>query len=430
MKRCLAFLLALLLVASLVACGGGSESEPEPTPNPEGDSIIGTPEPLPPPVLTIGALFTLSGADRMIGEAQLNTMRLWLDERDWHIGPYEIILDYRDDQGSVDLALTAVEELIEAGADLLFGAHLTSVGHGMSELAISAGIPYIISSVPNDNMTQRGRQELLIRTGGSASQFTHPFGYWAHIERGIQTVGIIAVDNTFGHESVAGFRRTFEEAGGTVLGYPVWVPAGTTDFVPFLEQIPAEADALFVQFYGEDARRVLEAIHDMDWEDTIILGGTTTTDELVLHSLDPEITSDIYSASSASAASVEPFAARLGIEPSAYALEAYIALDLLELAILEAGGFTDNFALFLQAVRAIEIETAKGNITIDEWNSAVLDVQIRQVWSEGINAPIYTFSAVSQFWRYDPDEFMALPAYDRDFDTAEHNRLLEAMRRE
>jgi len=429
MKRYLAFLLALLFIVGLAACGGGGESEPDATPSPDADLIIATPEPVAPPTLTIGALFTLSGADSMIGEAQLHTTRLWLDQRDWQIGPYEIILDYRDDQGSVDLALTLIEELIEAGADLLFGAHLSSVGHGMGELAISAGIPYIISSVPNDNMTQRGRQDLLIRTGSSASQLTHPFGHWAYTERDIRTVGIIAVDNTFGHESVAGFRRTFEEAGGAVLGYPIWVPAGTSDFAPFLAQLPDDMDALFVQFYGADARRVLEAIHGMGLEDTIILGGTATMDELVLGSLGPEVTAGIYSVSSSSASATEPFAARLGIEPSSYALETYIALDLLELAILEAGGFTDNFDLFLGAIRAIEAETVKGIITIDEWNNAVLDVQIRQVWSGGVNAPIYTFFEVSQFWRYDPGEFMALPAYDRAFDTAEHNRLLDAMRR-
>jgi len=427
MKRCLAFLLALLLIAGLAACGGG-ESEPDATPAPDEGSIIGTPEPILPPTLTIGALFTLSGADRMIGEAQLSAVRLWLDQRDWQIGSYEIILDYRDDQGSVDVALTATEELIEAGADLLFGGHLSSVGHGMSELAISAGIPYLISSVPNDNMTQRGRQELLIRTGGSASQFTHPFGHWAYAERGVQTVGVIAVDNLFGHESVAGFRRTFEEAGGAVLDDPIWVPAGTVDFVPFLEQIAPEADALFVQFYGEDARRVLEAIYDMDFEDTILLGGTTTTDELVLSSSDPDIVAGIYSASSSSATSTEPFAARLGIAPSSYALEAYTALDLLEAAILEAGGFQDNFDAFLEATRTIMLETPKGSVSIDEWNNAVQDVHIRQVQLD-MNVPIYTFSAVSQFWRYDPAEFMALPAYDRDFDTAEHNRLLEDLRR-
>jgi len=425
MKRCLALLLALLLVIGLTACGGETDTEAETTPTPETGPITATPVPIVPPTLTIGALFTLSGGDSMIGEAQLDAMRLWLDQRDWQIGPYEIILDYRDDQGSVDVALTTVQEFIDAGADLLFGAHLSSVGHGMSELAISAGTPYIISSVPNDNMTQRGRQERLIRTGGSASQFTHPFGYWAYTERNVRTVGVIAVDNTFGHESVAGFRRTFEEAGGTVLGYPVWVPTDTTNFVPFLEQIPSEADALFIQFYGEDARRVLEAIHGMNLEDTILLGGTTTVDALVLDGLDPDAAIGIYFPS--------PWITEIGTLPSSssYAMEAYTALDILEAAILEAGGFIDNFDVFLRAIRDIEATTAKGSITIDEWNNVVQDVHIRQVRLDFTfaNMPVYTFSEVSQFWRYDPVEFMALPAYDRDFNTAEHNRLLDALRR-
>ena len=419
MKRCFAFLFALFLVAGLAACGAENEAPLEATPAPS-PVVTETPEQIPAlPTLTIGALFTLSGDGHIIGEAQLNAMRLWLDERDWQIGSYHVVLNYRDDGGSAETALAEAQALIETGADLLFGGHLASAGYAIGEAAVTAGIPYIIPVAAGDDMTQRRRQDLLIRTGSSSSQATHPFGYWAHHTRGLQSVGIIAVDNALGHGSVAGFRRTFEEAGGEVLGVPMWVPSGTSDFVPFLQQIPYEIDALFIQFEGEYARRILEAVHSMNRGDIILLGGTTTTDALILNQLTGDAALGIYSAS-----------AWLD-DASFYAMESYAAMEFLEATILQAGGFVNNLEAFLAAIRTIEVETLKGNIYLDEWNNPVQDVHIRRVENvDGrlLNAHVYTFPMVSQFWHYDPAEFLALPMYDRDFHTAAHNYLLDALR--
>jgi len=239
------------------------------------------------------------------------------------------------------------------------------------------------------------------------------------------------VDNAFGHESVAGFIRVFEEAGGRVLGQ-AWAPAGTSDYLSLLGQIPPEVDALFLQFTGPDASRALAAIRDMGiWEDVYILGGTTLTDEHILFE-QGEAALGVYSSSpwlpTSDAPHVRAFAdafyARFGRVASGYAMEAYAGLTIIEAAIHEAGGFAGNFAAVLQALRTLEVETPKGPVVIDQFLNPVQNVHIRRVerLPDGTlaNVHVHTFSAVSQFWRYDPEEFLTLPRYDKYFNTAEH----------
>ncbi|MDR7446156.1 MAG: hypothetical protein QN166_03875, partial [Armatimonadota bacterium] len=57
----------------------------------------------------------------------------------------------------------------------------------------------------------------------------------------------------------------------------------------------------------------------------------------------------------------------------------------------------------------------------DGWNAygnPIQNVYIRRVERRGgilQNTVIYTYERVSQFWKYDPQEFLRQPVYSRDF---------------
>ena len=442
MKRLLALLLALIMVLGLVACGNGATT---PTPAPPAPPGPGEPPTQPPeerPELRIGVTFTLSGGWAAAGSDQRQALYMFFESRDWQLGPYDVTVIIEDDEGSVETALTRARRLVEAeNVDFLFGSHAANVGYAIAEYAVSVGVPYIIPCVAADDLTQRDRNDLLIRTGWGSSQATHPQGYWAYRE-GFRRVAIMTFDFAFGHETAAGFMRTFEEAGGEITNV-VWTPLGTTDFVPFLAQIPRDVDAIWINYLGVEANRVFTTFRDMGFE-MPILAGSIATDEHVLFELDEHAVLNYpfgtYSiqhwAESSEAPHVRDFAdrfyERVGRRSSYYAMESYAGLQLIEAAILEAGGFIDNFPAFLYAMRNNEVVTAKGRVIIDEWNNPVQDFHIRRVErlpnGELANVIIYTFPQVSQFWIYDPEEFLALPLYTRDFNTVEHNRLLEELR--
>jgi len=432
MKRLLALLLAITLVLGLAACGGNGD--PDPTPTPE---LSPTPAPIEEdPVLRIGALFTLSGYDSPIGRDQQDAATLFFESRDYQMGPYTVEFLVEDDRGAVETALASARSFVETDeVHLLFGAHQNSVGFALAEYAIGEGIPYLISSVTAEDLTQRRRNDLLVRTGESSAQAAHPFGQWA-FARGYNRIATVAVDESASWETVAGFRRTFEEAGGEVI-IQLWTPAGTSDFRPVLGQIPADIDAIFIHYAtGTEAMRMLEAIAEMH-PDITIFASARTVDETILPRLN-DTALGIYSASPWLATSdhvwasqfTDRFAERFGRVPSSYAMETYTALSLLDAAIGLAGGFAGRYDRVLEILRGDAL-TPKGIITLDNWNNPVQDIHIRQVVraADGslANVHVHTFPQVSQFWIYDPFFFLALPVYDRNFNAADHNAMLEEL---
>jgi branched-chain amino acid transport system substrate-binding protein len=63
-------------------------------------------------------------------------------------------------------------------------------------------------------------------------------------------------------------------------------------------------------------------------------------------------------------------------------------------------------------------DTARGPITVDPWGNPIQTIYLRKVERVGgklQNAVMVTFPAVSQFWTYNPEQYMKLPLYSRDY---------------
>jgi branched-chain amino acid transport system substrate-binding protein len=55
---------------------------------------------------------------------------------------------------------------------------------------------------------------------------------------------------------------------------------------------------------------------------------------------------------------------------------------------------------------------------VDEFGNPVENIYIRKVQRVGgelQNKVIYTYPKVSQFWKYDPQEFLKQPPYSKDY---------------
>ena len=62
--------------------------------------------------------------------------------------------------------------------------------------------------------------------------------------------------------------------------------------------------------------------------------------------------------------------------------------------------------------------TQRGPVVIDKWGNPIQNVYIRKVERVGgalQNSVIFTYPAVSQFWKYNPEEFLKMPLYTRDY---------------
>jgi len=63
-------------------------------------------------------------------------------------------------------------------------------------------------------------------------------------------------------------------------------------------------------------------------------------------------------------------------------------------------------------------ESARGPLKVDDFGNPIQNIYIRKVERVGgrlQNTVIATYPAVSQFWKYKPDEYMKRPLYGRDY---------------
>lgn len=423
-SRLLSLALAVVMVVALLAgCGQPKPTETSAPPATQAPATQAPATEAPPAeptkTLKIGCTITLTGTWAANGAAMKYALEMFMAERNNIMGDYKVEVIVEDDEGQVETALNKVRKLVEKdNVDILFGSHAANVGYAIGEYAVDNEIPYLVPCVAAEDLTQRKYNKYVIRTGWATATPMHPFGEWAY-EKGYRKIAAIAFDYAFGYEGVAGFQRTFEEKGGEIV-LKLFPATGTTDYVPFLSQIPSDVDAIFAHFNGADSNRVLTTIRELGFT-CDILGASTLTDEHILSQLDKDAALGVYSAlhycatSEASADFVAKFEKAYGFVPSYYAMEVYAGLQMLEAGLQIAGG-VDDIDAFTAALRSANVETSKGVITLDEYNNPVQDIYIRQVQEvDGVlaNVEIARYEKVSQFWTYGAEKYLADPVYGK-----------------
>ena len=422
-------LVAVMAMAMLAGCGGGGATT-APTTSPT-TAVGGTNDPnagsAGDKTLKIGFITGLTGVWAANGNAMVNGLKMYLEEKNNVLAGYNVEVFIEDDEGVVETGLNKARKLVEKdNVDILYGVMAANIGYAVAEYGVSQKIPVFLPCVAAEDLTQRKADPYIIRTGWTSAQPMHPFGEWAY-EQGFRRVACMSFDYAFGHETVAGFRRTFEAAGGEITN-TLWPASGTTDYMPFLTQIPRDVDAIFVNFNGADSGRVLKQIRELGYTQPI-LGGSTTVDEHILPQLGNEAL-DVYSALQwcanidrpATKDFVDKYKEIYKTTPSYYAMESYGGLAFLEAGLEGAGGLSDVVA-FGNAIKKANVVAVKSDITIDEYNNPIQDIYIRQVKmvdGEMKNELVKVYSKVSQFWTYGADKYLSKPVYGRDFKLSDY----------
>ena len=258
----------------------------------------------------------------------------------------------------------------------------------------------------------------------SGSQPNHAFGEYAYRTLKRRKIVTIALDYAFGWESVGGFERTFVADGGTIAK-KIWVPVSVHDFAPYLAQIPRDVDAVYALVLGRAALQFMRQYHEFGLKQRVMLiGGGTTTDEHVLPFMGDEalgvITALHYSAAletPANRAFVAAYRARYKKIPSYYSESMYSGAKWFAAAADAVHGNVEDSEAFLRALRTVRVEDLpRGPVQLDEYGSPIENIYIRKVErlnGELQNTVIETLPAVSQFWKFNPREYLSEPLYAR-----------------
>ena len=387
--------------------------------------LAAAPQSPPAPPIRVGFIAPLSGAYAQNGRDILNGLRLYLEQIGSQAAGRKIELIVEDDEAIPANSLTKARKLVERDqVNVMAGALLSSTGYALAPYIESSRIPMIYPVVSADDLTQRLRGRWIIRTGWSGSQPEHPFGEYAYNTLKLRKVATIALDYAFGWESVGGFQRTFEAAGGKVT-QKIWTPVSVHDFAPYLAQVSRDVDAVYALFLGRSALQFMRQYEEFGLKKRILLiGAGTTTDEHVLPAMGDEAIGAItvlhYSAAldtPANRAFVAAYRQKYNKLPSYYAESMYTGAKWMVAAIEAVHGHVEDREAFLQALRTVKpTDLPRGPVELDEYGNPIENVYVRKV--ERVNGAlqntvIATFPHVSQFWKYDPASYLSLPLYTR-----------------
>lgn len=380
--------------------------------------------------IRVGFLASSTGIFAQAGKEMLEGLRLGLEQAGYQAAGRKIELIEEDDEGNPSKALAKYRKLVEQDRiHVLTGILLANIGYGLLQPIERDQLPSLLLTTPDD-MTKRRPSRWIVRTLYSASQPMHPLADYAAKTLKYRAVAAIAMDNPFGYEQIGGFQRVFEESGGKVV-QKIWVPLNGLDFAPYLTQIKREADAVCAVFTAGQAVRFVKQYAEQGLKGRLpLIASGPVVDEHILRNIGDEALGVVSSlswvptlSSPANRAFVQLAEARLGKTPSIFHASMYSAGRWIVEAAKLTGGKVEDRERFIGALRSASESVAdpRGPIKLDEYGNPTQNIYILRIDRVGgklQSTVIHTYPLVSQFWTYNPGEFLKAPAYSRDYSTA------------
>ena len=301
-------------------------------------------------------------------------------------------------------------------------------GPAVAQVSKETGVPLVMEPAGADTVTKWDRTPTVVRTAVSASQIGHPWGDYLYKELGLRNVTFIGQDYTWGHEVTLGAVRTYTELGGKVTKI-IWNPLGTRDYGPTIAAIPQDTDGVSAVIVGVDRVRLFEAWFNFGMDKKFKIHGGYWMQQDVLPQMDGRAIGLIGNALHYAAGLDTPenrtftdvFARKHKRLPSWFAESAYTAGLWTKTAIDSISGKVEDRAAFLRAMRTAQIRAPRGPVRMDAYDNPIQNVYIAKVQRIKhpvlgdvlTNVPVKTYEAVSQFWKWTPEEFLKRGPYKR-----------------
>jgi hypothetical protein len=97
----------------------------------------------------------------------------------------------------------------------------------------------------------------------------------------------------------------------------------------------------------------------------------------------------------------------------------YVNSQIVEAALRSLDGKSDDPAALIPAIKAVSLsEMPRGPVSFDRYGNVVFDCYIRRVEKQNgrmTNRTLKVYPKVSQFWNFDPEEFLKNPVFSRDY---------------
>ena len=344
----------------------------------EGEGEIPSGEPI-----KLGVIAPITGPQTQLGDELVTGLEFYVEQNPAMCGrPIELIIE--DSASNPQQALPQAQKLVERdNVSAVVGVVHSAVLQAVTPYIVEQEVPLVVTTAAIDAFTAQGAPEYAFRVGNSASQNTRPLAWYASEELGYDNVAILTYDFIAGAEFEEAFTDVFTSLGGTIASSQK-VPLGTADFGPFISNVPSDIDALYVFLGGADAVRFFEQAESFGLKDRVsLIGAHATLDPIVLEAVGPRAEGYVSGVQYLPNADIEgnedfvqAYQESVGRPPSFYAVDAYLALQVIDQA-LESNGCDVNPAAIAAALPDVEFEEApRGAFRFDENHQAIYDLHI------------------------------------------------------
>ncbi len=381
--------------------------------------------------LRIGFLTVKTGPLAAGGIQMEQGMLTWLKLNNNKIGGRAVELIVADTNGAPATTRTKTTELVERNkVHLLIGPLAAFEALAVGDYIEAQRIPDM-GLAGFEEATQKGAAKYFARATSTAGQCAQPLAHYCYTDLKMRRMAVIADDFAYGHQQTSAFLRVFEDMGGKIV-QKILPPLNAPDYGTYISSIKTNLDGIYMAFAGSNGFRFTKAFFEYGMGGKIpLVGGMTAMDEAILQQTGEDavgiISSNFYSAAYDNAAN-KAFVAQMNADykadPGYYACGPAITAAVLDQAIKSLGGKVDDPDALIKAIRTNVVEnTVRGPVKFDAYGQAVGNIYIRKVERKGgknINTVIKTYPDVSQFWTYDPVEFLKNPTYSRDWPVAKN----------
>ncbi|MDE2396602.1 MAG: ABC transporter substrate-binding protein [Burkholderiales bacterium] len=310
----------------------------------------------PPCTHTVGMVVSLTGAAGRYGQAASKSVELAFDDLNQAAGAQGIAgcklgFDVRDAQSQGSVAVDQARQLVDLKkVPAIIGGIISSVSVPMvTSVTAPAGVVQIspASSTPSlTKLAAEGKTKgWFFRTITSdALQGTAAARY--ALDRGFKSLSIIYVNNDFGVNMVAEFRRAYEALGGKIVGATPYNPEQSSYNAEVTKTLQGDPPALYFIGYPGDGTTIVRTWIQQGGPQHILLNDGMNAADFI-KGVGPQYLNDAFGTSSGTTTtpSTDYFAKAYpamsgGFDAGAPAADrAFDAAAILGLAIAQAGKF-------------------------------------------------------------------------------------------
>lgn len=367
---------AIIAAAALVMTGcAPSTSETTPTNSAESETTTsGEAPPAATDPVSVGMITSMTGPLAAYGEAYISGFEAGLDYATDGTGTVdgrELDIQWNDDQGNPDTAVSQAKDLIGQGITIIAGTVSSGIAGPLAEQAAQNQVLYISGPAAADSIT--GINEYTFRSGRQTYQDVATAGSFIDDLNGKKVV-VFAQDNAFGQGNLAAVQAVLGGEGAQVQD--VLVAEDATEFTPFAQQLTdADPDLIFVAWAGASSGAMWTALEQQKVFDAAPvvtgLGDVSTYGaygpasgniSFLAHYFDGATDTD-------AATAMKEYLEAEGKSVDLFSPDGFVAAQMIVQAVREGGDTVDGM---IAALEGWSFDSVKGGITVRAEDHAML----------------------------------------------------------